>query len=136
MFSKKPDDVRPAAPSDRLEGSTGSAAPFAPVAAKQSEQPRVTFRYIDRPDCTETFADSLIGLVFDGQTLRLEFAVSRLDERIGDGPITGRRYPVCRLVLPPGAAVELINKVQQVAQALAQAGVVKSQGPSGGSNLS
>jgi hypothetical protein len=31
----------------------------------------------------ETFADSINGLVFDGQTLRIEFGVTRLDEQIG-----------------------------------------------------
>jgi hypothetical protein len=40
-------------------------------------------------------------------------------------PITGRRYPACRLVLPPTAAVDLINRMMQIATALRQAGVVK-----------
>ena len=66
--------------------------------------------------------------MFDGQSLRLEFGVSRLDEKKPDGPLTGRRYPVCRLVLPPAAAMDLINKMQQVAAALTQAGLVKPQG--------
>ena len=52
-----------------------------PGSAKPAEQQRVTYRYIDRPECTETFADSIVGVFFDGQSLRLEFGVSRLDER-------------------------------------------------------
>jgi hypothetical protein len=43
-----------------------------------------------------------------------------------NAPITGRRYPACRLVLPPVAAVDLINRMQQIAAALTQAGLVKA----------
>lgn len=49
----------------------------------------------------ETFADSITGFIFDGQTLRIEFGITRFDNVKGSAPITGRRYPACRLVLPP-----------------------------------
>ena len=52
-----------------------------------------TIRYIDRPDVEETFADAVSALVFDGQSLRIEFAVTRLDEIKHNSPMTGRRYP-------------------------------------------
>jgi hypothetical protein len=74
----------------------------------------------------ETFADSITGLVFDGQTLRIEFGVTRVDEVKPDAPITGRRYPTSRIVLSPGAAIELINRMQQIGAALTQAGVAKT----------
>jgi hypothetical protein len=99
-----------------------AAAPAAPAAAA----PTVNLRYVDRPETPETFADSITGLFFDGQTLRIEFAVTRVDEVKPNAPITGRRYPACRLVLPPGAAIDLINRMQQVGAALTQAGVVKA----------
>jgi hypothetical protein len=85
-----------------------------------------TIRYLDRPDVTETFSDSVTGLIFDGQTLRIEFGVTRFDDVKPNAPITGRRYPACRVVLPPAAAVDLINRMQQIAAALTQAGVVKA----------
>jgi hypothetical protein len=85
-----------------------------------------TVRYVDRPECTEIFADSIIGSVFDGQTLRLEFGVTRLDEIKPNAPITGRRYPACRLALSANAAVELINRMQQIAALLTQAGLIKA----------
>ena len=48
----------------------------APAAGGSSPAPRerqtATIRYVDRPDVGETFADSITGLVFDGQTLRIE----------------------------------------------------------------
>lgn len=94
-------------------------------AASSQSAPQASVRYIDRADLPETFADSITGLVFDGQTLRVEFAVTRLDEVKPGAPITGRRYPACRLVLPPTAAIDLINRMQQIGAALTQAGVAK-----------
>ena len=101
------------------KGNASSAAGATP------ERQQASIRYLDHPDMTETFADSITGLIFDGQTLRIEFGVTRLDEMKPNTQITGRRYPACRLVLPPAAAVDLINRMQQIANALTQAGVVK-----------
>jgi hypothetical protein len=97
--------------------------------ASTGNQRQVTLRYIDRPDCAETFADSIAHLSFDGQSLRIEFAVTRMDDAKPNTPLTGRRYPAVRLVLPPGAAVELINRMQQIAAALTQAGVLRQNPP-------
>jgi hypothetical protein len=94
--------------------------------ASQAERQGATIRFLDRPEVGETFADSVTALLFDGQTLRIEFSVTRLDEMKPNSPVTGRRYPACRVVLPPAAAVDLINRMQQIATALTQAGVVKS----------
>jgi hypothetical protein len=106
------------------KGAGTPAAPAAPATAPERQQAAV--RYLDNADMAETFADSITGLVFDGQTLRIEFGVTRFDEVRPNTQITGRRYPACRLVLPPAAAVELINRMQQIAAALAQAGVVRA----------
>ena len=97
------------------------------AAPAQAPQRQVTLRYIDRPDCLETFADSVTSLSFDGQALRIEFGVTRLDEVKQNAPATGRRYRGCRLVLPPAAAVELINRMQQITTSLIQAGVLKAK---------
>src|SRR5271165_6505625 len=116
------------------KGTGGGAAASAPAAVPGTDRPSTptpagqtaTFRYVDRPELVETFADSITGMFFDGQSLRIEFAVSRVDEIKPNTPITGRRYPACRLVLPPVAAMDLINRMQQIAAALTQAGVVKA----------
>jgi len=108
-----------------LETALGSAK------AGPSERAPAQIRNVDLAEMGETFADSIIGLMFDGQTLRIEFGVTRFDEVKAGGPISGRRYPACRLVLPPAAAVDLINRMQQIATALAQAGVMKA-GPRAG----
>ena len=114
----EPDERDPADP------KTSAGAPSAEE-PQASEQQRVTIHYLDRPDMAETFADSLTGLRFDGQTLRIEFGVTRMDSVQANAPITGRRYPACRLVLPTTAAVDLINRMLQIATTLRQAGVVK-----------
>ena len=88
-----------------------------------------TIRYIDQPEMAETFADSINHVYFDGQSLRLEFGITRLDEVKPNTPVTGRRYPAQRMVLTPIAAVELINRMQQVGAALTQAGVLKPNQP-------
>jgi hypothetical protein len=105
-------------------GSASNPAPSGPAAPTGAAS--ATIRYVDRADMVETFADSVTGLIFDGQTLRIEFGVTRFDDMKPNAPITGRRYPACRLVLPPAAAVDLINRMQQIAAALTQAGVVKA----------
>ncbi|MEA3070382.1 MAG: hypothetical protein QOD29_1828 [Alphaproteobacteria bacterium] len=110
------------------------AAASAPATAPGTDRPAIptpagqtaTFRYVDRPELVETFADSITGMFFDGQSLRIELAVSRVDEIKANTPITGRRYPACRLVLPPVAAMELINRMQQIGAAMAKAGLLKS----------
>ena len=88
-----------------------------------------TIRYVDQPDMAETFADSINNVYFDGQSLRIEFGITRLDEVKPNTPVTGRCYPAERLVLTPVAAVELINRMQQVGAALTQAGVLKPTNP-------
>jgi len=108
-----------------LDTPAAAPPPSATAATRAPERPTASLRYLDRPDLAETFADSVSGLVFDGQTLRIEFAVTRLDEVKTGAPITGRRYPACRVVLPPAAAIDLINRMQQIAAALTQAGLVK-----------
>ena len=123
----RPNRRKPISPEPTTKGSASNPAPAAPAASAGSpERGAASIRYVDRADMVETFADSVTGLIFDGQTLRIEFGVTRFDDVKPNAPITGRRYPACRLVLPPIAAVDLINRMQQIAAALTQAGVVKA----------
>src|ERR1700681_3797362 len=114
------------------DNSASAVSPASSAATGQRERQSTTIRYVDRADMAETFADSINGLVFDGQTLRIEFGVTRLDDVTAHAPRTSRRYPACRLVLPPATAVELINRMQQIGAALTQAGVVKATPRAGG----
>jgi hypothetical protein len=106
--------------------SATATLPAPAATAAPGERQSAAIKYVDRDDMGETFADSIIGLEFDGQTLRIEFGVTRLNEIKANSPITGRRYPACRLVLSPAAAVDLINRIQQIATALTQAGIVRT----------
>jgi hypothetical protein len=92
-------------------------------------QTAASIKIVDRPELAETFADCVTGLMFDGQMLRIEFGVTRFDEMKPNTPLSGRRYPAARIVLPTAAAVDLINRMQQIANALTQAGVVKANPP-------
>ena len=93
------------------------------------------YQYADRPEVSETFADFVQRIQFDGQTLRLEFCVSRLDDHKPGTPVTGKRYPTCRLVLSAAAAVDLMNKMQQITAGLIKAGVLKGDAPQAPANV-
>jgi hypothetical protein len=105
--------------------ATPGASPAPPAGAAQ--QQGLTVRQVDRPECAEIFADSVTSLYFDGQTLRLELGITRFDEVKQNAPLTARRYPACRLVLSPAGAMELINRTQQIGQALAQANAARAK---------
>ena len=62
-----------------------------PASTGSPERGAASIRYVDRADMVETFADSVTGLIFDGQTLRIEFGVTRFDDVKPNAPITGRR---------------------------------------------
>ena len=93
--------------------------------AQQAQQ--LETKYVDITELAETFADHIENLFFDGATLRVEFCVKRIEQFAPDKPATGRRHPVCRLVLPRDAAIGLINQIQKLGGALEQQGVVKRQ---------
>jgi len=68
----------------------------------KSKQP--IFRYVERVEVTETFADSVEGMLFDGQTMRIEFVVHRYDEPKPPSAPTGRKVTSARLVLSQSGA--------------------------------
>jgi hypothetical protein len=48
-----------------------------------------------------------------------------MDDPAPPNPPTGKKYTACRLVLPPLAALDLVNKLQQLVALLEQQGIVK-----------
>lgn len=92
----------------------------------QAPQAQIKYQYVDRPEVAETFADFVNRIQFDGQTLRLELCVTRIEEQPASGGPKGTRYPACRLVLSAAAAVDLMNKMQQITANLIKAGVLKA----------
>ena len=92
----------------------------------EAKQAQIKYEYVDRPEVAEVFADFVQRIQFDGQTLRFEFCVSRLEDQQPGTPTSGKRYPACRLVLSAAAAVDLMNKMQQITASLVKAGVLKA----------
>jgi hypothetical protein len=88
---------------------------------------RLTFEYVDLPELKETFADSVQALSFDGHNLRIEFCVSRLDERKNGERPRGKRYPACRLVLSAQGTLDLIDRIKKINAALGREAVVKAK---------
>jgi hypothetical protein len=105
------------------------------MAQAPKTQPQVQYEYVDRPEVSETFADFVQRIQFDGQTLRFEFCVSRMDDQKQGAPASGRRYPACRLVLSAAAAIDLMNKMQQITAGLVKAGVLKADAPPAPANV-
>ena len=99
------------------------------MAQEPKKTPPVKFEYIDRPEVDEIFADFVNRIQFDGQTLRFEFCVSRMEDQPPPAAPSGKRYPACRLVLSAAAAVDLMNKMQQITASLIKAGVLKADAP-------
>jgi hypothetical protein len=79
--------------------------------------------YIDVPGISETYADAVRGMMFDGQNVRLELCVTRMEEpQTGADQLTGKRQTACRVVLPLATALDLSSKLGRVLTTLAQRG--------------
>jgi len=90
-----------------------------------SESSSVPREYVDQPQISEIFADSLERIRFDGQTLRLEFCVTRMDDPKELQAMTGKKYTACRLVMPPHGLLEMFDKLNAMVSALEKQGLIK-----------
>lgn len=81
--------------------------------------------FVDIPSVMETFADSMHGFVFDGTSVRVELCATRLSESDPPNPPSPKKYPTSRLVLTPQVAMDLLNKLHNLATVLEQKGLVK-----------
>jgi hypothetical protein len=98
------------------------------MAVQQRES--ATVRYMEHPELREVFADSLHSIAWDGQTMRLEFCVTRHSEAASAGaPAEATRHPACRLVLTAPAVATLYNRLQQTVTAMAEAGLIAKAPP-------
>jgi hypothetical protein len=97
------------------------------MAENKPQPPKM--HYQDRADLFETFADAVGPWSFDGNTLRIEFLVTRMDAPKKDEPRSGRQFPVCRLALTANGAVELLNHCLQLTAALEKSGLLKKSTP-------
>ena len=96
--------------------------------ALEPQKPATAFLYEDRPELLETFADTVHSSMFDGQTLRITFAVTRMEPSQTPGQTTGKRVPVCRLVLTAAGAAQLMNQVAQLNAAASERRTAEKKG--------
>jgi hypothetical protein len=82
--------------------------------------------FVSRSHAPARFCSKLRALFFNDVFNDLTNAMKSVDEVKPDAQTTARRYPASRIVLSPGAAVELINRMQQIGAALIQAGLAKT----------
>lgn len=76
--------------------------------------------FIDRPDLPEAFADSIGRTTYDGQTLRIEFCVTRFDRTEFDPSTDGTQFPTARVVLSQAGIAELFKDLDGLRQLLAE----------------
>ena len=84
--------------------------------------------YLDRPEVVETYADQVRLIHFDGQTVRIEFTVTR-PTLAGPNQAAIEVRPAARLVLTPLAAVTLQEQLTRLIAALEDGGVIKRVTP-------
>jgi hypothetical protein len=97
----------------------------------QPQAGQVQLQYVDHPDVSETFADNLEPLLMDGQTIRLEFTVNRVDRPNppATAPISGSRHTACRVVLPAMALMAIASQINGLMAALQKTGALKLAAP-------
>jgi hypothetical protein len=86
-----------------------------------------TLPIIPHHEVSETFADQVGAVTFDGSVLKLDFVAVRLSSTMPPAPATGERHVVARLVLSQAGTVDLINQVKKLADQLTQAGLIKAE---------
>jgi hypothetical protein len=101
----------------------------APQEPTMTNEPTGEMPYVDRPEVQEVYADQVRLIHFDGYSVRLEFAVVR--PRIaGPDRAEATIYPTARLALPPHAAINLKEQLDQLVARLEEQGVLRRIAPS------
>jgi hypothetical protein len=94
-----------------------------------SNNPKFEIRYIDLPEISETFADSIGPISINGEATRIELQITRLDEPKPDKQPSARKHPACRLVMPTSVCLELYNQLHGMITHLEKQGVFKRNPP-------
>lgn len=88
-----------------------------------AQQPEARIVDVDRPEISETFADSTIKISFEGQVWRMEFGITRMDTP-KPPLLSGKRYPACRLVLSMNAGLQLHDQLKGIVGIMEKQGLV------------
>jgi hypothetical protein len=87
-------------------------------------QPQMT--YVDRPEISETFADSLYRISFDSLQIRMEFVVNRFDDPQAGVAPTGKAITACRVVMPLPGMIDMHAKLSAIIQTLQAQNVLRT----------
>ena len=99
------------------------------MTSRRPDPTRMSVRFVDLPGMPETFSDSIQGFAYDGDTLRIVFSVTRLDDPKPGAATSARQYPSCRLVLTRAGALELLNSLHELRQQLLHTGDAEHANP-------
>jgi len=97
------------------------------MAESKPAQAAPKIEYVDVPGISETYADTVRGMMFDGQSVRLELCVTRMNEPKKGSELTGKRQTACRVVLPLSAALELSTQLGRMMTTLAKRGAERKE---------
>ena len=84
--------------------------------------------YVNRPEITEVFADSVKSVMFKSSVARVELAVTRFSPGKGaDDPPIAERVTAARLVLTTQAMMELFSQMKNILDELEKRGAATKQ---------
>jgi hypothetical protein len=84
-----------------------------------------TWAYVDRPEVSEIFVDSLEKIRFDGSSIRMELTINRLDNPQPSGAAVGRKVTACRLITSPAGLLSIAGALNNLIANLQQQGILK-----------
>jgi len=83
--------------------------------------PRTSVEFVDRPDLTWTFADSVTSATLESKAVcRIEFCTIRWADLQAGAPASGKQYPVCRIAMPLNAMIALHKRLGHLLSQLEQ----------------
>jgi hypothetical protein len=86
----------------------------------------VSIEFVDRPDLTWAFADSITSMSVENKAVcKVELcAVRWVRSQPGTNVVSGKRYPVCRLAMAINTMVDLHKRLTDILQQLESEGIV------------
>jgi hypothetical protein len=81
--------------------------------------------YVDRPEISETFADSLWRVTVDNMVVKMEFVVNRMDDPNPPTAPTGRATTSSRVVISLPGMIDMLTKLQAIMAQLQASGVIR-----------
>jgi hypothetical protein len=92
-------------------------------------QAQLQWTYVDRPEISETYVDALWRVYFDGNAIRMDFVVNRLDNPQAQAPQSGKAFTASRIVVPLLGMADMLNKLQDIMGRLQAQGTVRQAHP-------